>query len=125
MIDPQVQHLLKEAVDSPIKLHLLLTFHEHHGMQVTAEQMAGHVCRDIWSVSQALHELARDGILEVGRAVSEPVFYYQPRSRYIKPILSLVSEYNDPLERITLHRRVRELAEYASIKHQPNIETVG
>lgn len=116
MIDGHVQRLLAQAIDSPTKLHLLLIFHDHPRLEVTAMQMAERTCRDIWSVSQSLRELAEDGILEMTHAAGEPVYVYGPRVEYIDPIHTLMLRYNDPLQRDQLHRSIRELASYAPFR---------
>jgi hypothetical protein len=116
MIDRQVHQLLVQAVDTPTKLQLLLMFHEH-SLEVTPPQMAERLYRDIWSVSQALYELAEDGILELSQAAGgEPTFYYHPRPEYIEAIQHLVQGYNDPLERGKLRRSVKELAHHAAFR---------
>jgi hypothetical protein len=67
MLDPIVQRFLEQVVDSPVKLHLLLLFHEHSRLEASASKMAERTCRDIWSVTQALEELsARWGIASRG-----------------------------------------------------------
>lgn len=118
MIDPTVQLLLERAIDSPVKLHILLIFHEHPRLEVTPSAMAERCCRDIWSVSQALHELAEDGILQVSTSVGlhEPRYCYMPRPEYLDPIHKLMRGYDDPLERDLLQRSLRDIALYASFR---------
>jgi predicted transcriptional regulator len=116
MIDPCVQDLLRQAIDSPTKLHLLLIFHEHATQEVTPNFMAERACRDIWSVSQALNELAQDGILHKEQVAGEAIYYYRPRAEFIDSIHSLISDYNDPLQRDKLRRSIRELAEQAPLR---------
>jgi predicted transcriptional regulator len=116
MIDPNVQYLLRQAIDSPTKLHLLLIFHEHATQEVTPALMAERACRDIWSVSQALNELAQDGILHKEQVAGESIYYYRPRAEFIESIHSLLIDYNDPLQRGKLHRSIRELAEQAPLR---------
>ncbi len=124
MIDPCVQQLIERAVDTPTKLHLLLIFHENPRLEVTAHRMAERSCRDIWSVTQALQELADDGILSrcVGVGMGEPSYCYTPRQEYLEPIRKLVCGYDDPLERDVLQRSIRDLAGYASFRRTPNWE---
>jgi thermostable 8-oxoguanine DNA glycosylase len=120
MIDTHVQHLLRQAVDSPIKLHLLLIFHEQSLCAVTPAQMAERACRDIWSVSQAMNELAEDGVLQVAQVAGEATYYYQPRPEYLVPIEHLMQHYNDPAERHNIRRSIRELAGHASFRRVPS-----
>lgn len=114
MIDMNVQHLLKQAVDTPTKLHLLLIFHENPRLETTPASMAERACRDMWSVSQALYELAEDGILQVVYTANELTYVYQPRPEYVEPIQLLMHSYNDPMERSKLRHSIRELSGYAS-----------
>lgn len=116
MIDPCVEHLLRQAIDSPTKLHLLLIFHAHATQEVSPAVMAERACRDIWSVSEALHELAEDGILHKEQAAGGPIYYYRPRAEFIDSIHSLIMDYNDPMQRGKLRRSIRELAEQAPLR---------
>jgi predicted transcriptional regulator len=116
MIDPRVQCLLQQAIDSPTKLHLLLIFHEHGAREVSPTQMAESACRDIWSVTQALDELAEDGILQKEQVAGESIYYYCPRPEFIDSIHSLLTDYNDPLQRSKLRRSIRDLAEQAPLR---------
>lgn len=118
MIDPSVQLLLEKAIDTPTKLHLLLIFYENPRLEVTPTKMAERSCRDIWSVMQALHELAEDGILNARSSVGlgEPYYAFMPHPEYIEPIRKLVTGYDDPLERDILHRSIRDLAAYAPFR---------
>lgn len=114
MVDPLVQQLLEHAIDSPVKLQLLLMFHENPRLEATPRAIADRVCRDIWSVAQALHELADDGImLTAATANGEPVYRYAPGAQYLEPISRLVCGYDDPLERDQLQRSIRDVASYA------------
>lgn len=114
MVDPMVQRLLEQAIDTPVKLHLLLLFHENPRLEATARVIADRVCRDIWSVSQALHELADDGIMMRAAIVSgEPLYRYVPSTEHVEPIRRLICGYDDPLERDKLQRKIRDLAAYA------------
>ena len=114
MVDPVVQQLLEQAVDSPVKLHLLLVFYENPRMEATPRAIADRVCRDIWSVAQALHELAEDGImLRAATANGDPVYRYAPMTELVESIARLICGYDDPLERDMLQRSIRDLAAYA------------
>lgn len=114
MVDPMVQQLLEHAIDTPVKLHLLLLFYENPRLESTPRAIADRVCRDIWSVTQALHELAEDGILL--RAITtngDSVYKYAPMSEHIESISRLICGYDDPLERDKLQRSIRDLAAYS------------
>jgi hypothetical protein len=116
MIDRQVQQLLQQAVDTPVKLHLVVIFYEHPVLQVTPAWMAQHTCRDIWSVTEALLELAEDGILEVSQVAGELTYCYRPHPEYIQPIATLIRDYNDPLARKTLRRSLQDVAPHALLR---------
>ena len=114
MVDPVVQQLLEETIDSPVKLQLLLMFAENPRLEATPRAIADRVCRDIWSVSQALHELAEDGVMvRAATANGDPVYRYGPIAHYLEPIKRLIAGYNDPLERDLLQRSIRDVASYA------------
>jgi hypothetical protein len=113
MIDPSVQQLLEEVIDSPVKLQIVLMFYENRGMDGTASQFANRMYRDIWSTREALRELAEDGILTTTSIAGEPVYRYRPRSEYVDPIFRLVQSYNEPLERDKIQRAIRDIASYA------------
>ncbi len=113
MIDGRVQCFLQKAVNSRIKLQLLLMFHENPCLEASAPKLAERCCRDRWSVAQALSELAESGVLAARRVVGgESVYGYLPEQEYLEPIESLVVSYDDPLERDLVFRSVRELSEY-------------
>lgn len=114
MVDPMVQQFLEQAIDSPVKLQLLLMFAENPRLEATSRAIADRVCRDMWSVSEALHELAEDGVMmRAATAHGDPVYRYGPRSEYLESISRLIHGYNDPLERDLLHRSIRDVAAYA------------
>jgi hypothetical protein len=117
MVDPLVQRLLEHAIDTPVKLHLLLMFHENPRMEATAAVIAERACRDIWSVSEALQELADDGVMRrLASTHTEPVYRYGPVDELVDAINRLIRGYDDPLERDKLQRSIRDLAAYAPYK---------
>jgi hypothetical protein len=114
MIDPMIQRFLEHAIDTPVKLHLLLMFHENPRLEATANQIANRVCRDIWSVAQALDELVQDGIMACAcSGHGEPTYGYAPQTENHEPIRRLIRGYDDPIERDLLQRQIRDLALYA------------
>lgn len=118
MIDHSVQSLLEEAIDTPVKLQLLLLFHENPWMEATPSQVAQRACRDIWSTLEALRELTDVGILRVAQndESDEPVYRYSPTPHRTEVICRLAHYYEDPLKRDLVHRSVRELASYAPFR---------
>lgn len=114
MIDPMVQQLLEHAIDSPVKLHLLLVFYENPRLEATPRAIADRICRDIWSVAEALQELAEDGVMvHAATANGDPLYRYGPAVDHLEAIERLINGYNDPLERDLLHRSLRDVAAYA------------
>lgn len=123
MVDPLVQRLLEDAIDTPVKLHLLLMFHENSRMEATPSAIADRVCRDIWSVSQALIELAEDGVLfQVAASHDDAVYRYEPAPKLVDAIRRLITGYDDPLERDKLQRTIRDLASYAPYRRPSPFE---
>jgi hypothetical protein len=89
-------------------------FVENPRLEATPRAIADRVCRDMWSVAQALHELAEDGIMmHAATANGDPVYRYGPTTRRLDPITRLIDGYNDPLERDLLQRSIRDVASYA------------
>lgn len=120
MIDPMIQRLLEQTIDSPIKLQLLLMYYDNPRMEGSASQIAQRTYRDIWSIHEALRELVEDGILSASSA-SEPVYRYRPRPEHVEPIFRLVQNYNEPLERDQIQRILREVASYAPYRRAAQI----
>jgi DNA-binding MarR family transcriptional regulator len=114
MIDPMIQRILEKAIDTPVKLHLLLIFHENPRMEATSSLIADRVCRDIWSVSQALEELVDDGVMGRSESPNGDLRYrYAPQPENHEPIRRLIAGYDDPIERDILQRLIRDLSTYA------------
>ncbi|HEU5011472.1 MAG TPA: hypothetical protein VFT66_02935 [Roseiflexaceae bacterium] len=116
MVDLSVQRLLEQAIDSPLKLQLVLMFCDHPRLEATASHVAERAYRDIWSTSEALQELAEDGILVNTSTHTEPVYRYAPRPEYVEIIQRLYRAYNEPMERDDLQRLVREVGSIASFR---------
>lgn len=117
MLDTRVQYLLRSIIDSPDKLHILLTLYSQVQEQVNAEQLSERLCRDVWSVSQALRELSEDGLLEVlNVAGSSPGYRFQPRSEYVAAINELINSYDDPIARSLIHHALREMSGYTAAR---------
>lgn len=119
MLDLNMQRLLEQAIDSPVKLQLLLLFCEHPRTQATATNIAERAYRDIWSTREALAELAEDGILCSTPANDEVIYRYGPRPEYVETIARLYCAYNEPMERDDVQRFVREAGSLASFRRAP------
>lgn len=116
MLDPLVSSLLRNVIDTPIKLQLTLLLQEQKGVAFTPSQVARRACRDIWSVRQALHELAEDNLLTATYGRDETSYSYQPRLDYVEPVRGLVRAYNDPMMRLEVHHAIREQSAYAMMR---------
>lgn len=122
MIDPQVFQLLERAIDTPAKLQILLIFYECPRMAMTSSQMVDRSCRDIWSVTQALHELVEDGILAAHGEGADTLYLYQPVAEHLDNIARLVRSYDDPLERDMVQRAIRDLAVFSAYRRASSWE---
>lgn len=98
-MDPLIQRLLTKTINSSLKLHLVLLFHENPWLEGSAYQIIQRIYRDIWSTREALRELANDGVLDVVDRGGEPIYRYHPRPEYRAPIACLVERFNDPFAR--------------------------
>jgi hypothetical protein len=107
-IDPLIQHLLAQTINSPIKLHLVLLFHENPRMEGSARQIIQRIYRDIWSTRAALRELASDGILDVVERSGEPIYCYHPRPDDRVLIARLAERFNDPFAREEIYSMLHE-----------------
>ena len=114
MVDSAVKLLLEQTIDTPCKLHLLLIFNDNPRLVATPRQLAERSCRDIWSVTQALHELAESGVLSFVGSSSERSYRYTPRPDQVEAIRKLVRGYDDPFQRDWIQSSVRELESYAA-----------
>lgn len=125
MLDTRVQYLLRSVIDSPVKLHTLLTLHSQMQERFSAEQLSERLCRDVWGVSQALREMAEDGLLEVQNDASgSPVYRFQPRPEYIVPINDLINSYDDPIARSMMHHTLREMSGYTAARRASHARSV-
>jgi len=116
MIDATIQRLFEQAIDSPIKLQILLLFHENPQLEATATQFAQRIFRDMWSTNEALRELADDGVLVLVSGREHHCYRYRPAAEYADGIRRLVWSYDEPLERDRLLRALRQVARDADYR---------
>jgi len=109
MLDPQVTQLLETAVNTSCKLAIVLTFLEHKSLRATANEIAGRVCRDIWSVEAALSELVEGGIL----TLHEKRYSCEACTELRTQLNVLRKTYEHPLQRNELQALLRDLERYA------------
>jgi hypothetical protein len=110
VIDPALERLLGEAINSPLKLYLVLLFHANPGLHGNARQISARIFRDIWSTQAALRELACSGILSPNDDGRDPVYRYSPRIEDRLVIARLVERFDDPFMRDRIHAELRDLA---------------
>jgi len=119
MIDPSVRNLLERAIDTPIKLQLLLVYYENPRFEGTASQIAERIYRDIWSTRQALSEMTEDGLLtSTSTGNGEPIYRYRPHPEHCESIFRLAQTYNEPFEREALQQTLREISSYAPYRRK-------
>jgi len=114
MLDPQITHLLETAINTSCKLAIVLTFMENGSWCATPSEIAARVCRDIWSVEEALQELAEDGIL----FARDRRYCYASGTDIRTRLRALQEIYAHPLERNELNSLVRELERYAPYRKE-------
>jgi hypothetical protein len=117
-LEPQLQRLLAQTVNSPIKLQLVLLFHENPRLAGSAREIIQRIYRDIWSTREALRELAGDGILDVVERAGEPIYSYRPHAEYRMPIARLAERFNDPFAREEIHAMLRDYGGGAAQRHE-------
>ena len=109
MLDSSLRRLLEEAVNTSTKLAIVLLYTGRPSSAATPQEISQRICRDIWSVEEALQELAEDGILvhQDGR------YHYRPRPGWSADLVRLVTAYDEPLLRLEIMRVVADLDRYA------------
>ncbi len=114
MLDPQVTQLLETGINTSCKLAIVLRFIEQTELRATALELAARVCRDRWSVQDALDELVEDGILQRRDGV-----YARVSCPELRAGLRLLQEaHTYPLQRIELQRLLHDLERYAPYRKE-------
>lgn len=115
MVDFHVHSLLEQVINSRLKLSILVMFYEDQRMETTPTRLAERCCHDIWSMRQALYEMAQDGILSMAQSMGgEPNYRFAPLPQYQEQVAELVRSYDDPLKRETLFQSLREISLYGN-----------
>jgi hypothetical protein len=107
MLDTPVQSLLEEVANTSTKLAIVLLFAEQPNLIATPSQLQQRVCRDIWSVKQALDELVEAGTLRVSGGT------YGIAPGMHRQMTMLLRAYDEPLRRQEIVRTVVDLERYA------------
>ena len=109
MLESNLRRLLEEAVNTSTKLAIVLLYVDRPSVAATPREISQRLCRDIWSVEEALQELAEDGILmhQGGR------YHYRPAPEWSADLERFVAAYNEPLHRLEIMRVVADLDRYA------------
>jgi hypothetical protein len=114
MLDPQVTQLLVNGIDTSCKLAIMLRFAESSGLAATPHELAARICRDMWSVQQALDELVEDDLLQ--RAENRYLSAGSPGMQ--SRLHALRDTYDQPLQRLELQRLLRDLEQYAPYRKE-------
>lgn len=114
MLDPQVTQLLETAVNTSCKLAIVLRYADQPSLCATPNEIAARICRDPWSVQQALRELAEDGVI----TPRDGRFACAPSTELRSQLAALQSLYADPLQRDELHLLIRDLERYAPYRDE-------
>jgi hypothetical protein len=111
MLDGRIQKLLEEVTNTSTKLTLVLLFAEQPNLIATPCQLQQRVCRDIWSVKQALDELVKAGALRQcgGDYGIAPGMHRQ--------MVLLLRAYDEPLRRQEIMQTVLDLESYAPYRN--------
>ncbi len=111
MLDGRVQTLLEEVANTSTKLTIMLLFTEQPNLIATPCQLQQRVCRDIWSVKQALDELVKAGALRAqgGSYGIVPGMHRQ--------MSMLHRAYEEPLRRQEIMQTVMDLESYAPYRN--------
>jgi hypothetical protein len=120
MLDHSLRHLLEEAINTSTKLTIVLLFASNKNLSATPAQVSLRLCRDIWSVEEALIELAEAGIL----AETGGVYRYRPVHSWTDSLGRLLTTYDEPLRRQEIVRVVGDLDRYAPYRHLLNSRIV-
>jgi hypothetical protein len=117
MADLSVPTFLERVVNTRTKLHILLVFYENRHMRATIRDVAQRCSRDIWSIEQAIEEMAATGLFTAVRSIGGDTLYvFDPDESYVEPIQELMRQYDDPLEREELFQIIHELSTYGAMQ---------
>jgi hypothetical protein len=109
MLDSSLRRLLEEAVNTSTKLTIVLLYTGQLRFAATPQAISQRLCQDIWSVEEALRELAGDGIL----MYDGDQYHYCPGPEWSAALARLVTTYDEPLHRQEMMRVVSDLDRYA------------
>ena len=121
MLEPGLRRLLDEAINTSTKLAIVLLYANQRLVSATPAQISQRLCRDIWSVEEALDELAEDGILQCHSGL----YTYRPASRWAESLRRLFATYDEPLRRQEIMRVVSDLDSYAPYRSMINNRIVS
>jgi hypothetical protein len=109
MLETGIRRLLEEAVNTSCKLTIVMAYAQRPNLSTTPMQMSQRLYQDIWSVEEAMQELAEDGIL----TRTEGVYRVCPSSSRREALTRLIAVYDEPLRRQEIVQLVSELDSYA------------
>lgn len=115
MLEADIRKLLEEAVNTSCKLAIVMVYaqHLHQKLMNTPAQMSQRLCRDIWSIEEAMGELAQDDIL----SSSDGSYLFCPSIKYRDALSRMITVYDEPLRRQEIMQLVGELDSYAPYRN--------
>jgi hypothetical protein len=109
MLETGIGRLLEDAVNTSRKLAIVMVYAQHANLSASPGQMSQRLYQDIWSVEEAMQELAADGIL----GETNGIYRLSPTGARREALARLIAAYNDPMRRQEIVRLVGELDSYA------------
>jgi hypothetical protein len=93
LMQSEIDLLLGSAVDSLVKLELLLYMHERPGAAQSVEEIASHMQRETGEVGTALKQLSDAGLVErFALGSGRHVVYGAPEDAHVRELLGLLHD---------------------------------
>jgi hypothetical protein len=97
-------------VDSLLKLRLLLRFHSHPQLALSAHHLSEWMRENPWEIVEALDELVDAELLARTASGEGAVYRLAPTQTHLGALVRLVDCFDDPERRDDLYERVRAAA---------------
>jgi hypothetical protein len=98
-------------VDSALKLHLLLLFHEQRGLQCGVPRLSVWLGEDPWAMTTALEELAEAGFLARSAGAAGTEYRLAPPPERCRLLEQLAACFDDPQRRDIVYTLLRAAEE--------------
>ncbi len=107
-MNERVRRLIQQApIDSLLKLHVLLRFHECPSLNGSAREIAEQMYTDPWSAEAALRGLERAGLLRGWGNGPNKRYYYRPTSDLSRTVGELAAAFGDAVTRAEVIRHIK------------------